>query len=172
MSYYTTAETPIDAKLLKENFQNATNEYWYQQLFGWLMYFTVLTRSDLAYSVSSLSQYSNSNNWTHWKDTKRVLNYFKNTRNYGIVFRKNNLSVEGYVDAVWDSDISIAISFECRKQRNVALSRIEPEHFSLSEECKESIYLKNLLFEILKSYPPSEITGYGYKVTVCGRNYK
>lgn len=168
MSHCKTAETPMEINLRLEKSENVCNMYPYQQLIGGLMYLAVLTRPDIAYSVSYLSQFNNSYNETHWKHAKRVLRYLKNTKNYGLVFRKDNFYIEGFVDADWGSDSvdrksysgycfklsNTVISFECRKQRNVALSSTEAEYISMSEASKEAIYLKNLLGEIVGKSDP------------------
>ena len=94
--------------------------------------------------------------------------YLKGTRNYGLVFSKDESCIKGYVDADWGSDSNdrksfsgfsfktsnAVVSFVCRKQRNVALSPTEAEYISISEARKEAIYLKNLLFEILGILEP------------------
>lgn len=165
LSHCKTAETPMEINLRLEKSKNSCCEdkIPYRQLIGNLMYLAVLTRPDIAYSVCYLSQFSNSYDETHWKHLKRILKYLKGTKNYGLVFTKDDSYIEGYVDADWGSDTNdrksfsgfcfklsgAVISFECRKQRNVALSSTEAEYISMSEASKEAIYLKNLLFEIL-----------------------
>lgn len=160
-----TAETPMEINLKLEKSQNSCcdNKYPYRQLVGSLMYLAVLTRPDIAYSVNYLSQFNNSYDETHWKHLKRILKYLKGTKNYGLVFSKDESYIKGYVDADWGSDNSdrksfsgfsfimsnTVVSYECRKQRNVALSSTEAEYISISEASKEAIYLKNLMFEIL-----------------------
>ena len=41
------------------------------------------------------------------------------------------------------------VSYESKKQKTVALSSTEAEYMALSESCKEGIYLKNLLNELM-----------------------
>lgn len=43
------------------------------------------------------------------------------------------------------------ISWECQKQRSVALSSTEAEYIGICEAAKESIYLKSLCFEIFNN---------------------
>lgn len=164
MSHCKTADTPMEINLKLEKSQNSCcdNNYPYRQLLGSLMYLAVLTRPDIAYSVNYLSQFNNSYDEKHWKHAKRVLKYLKGTKNLGLVFSKDESYIKGYVDADWGSDINdrksfsgfcfkmsqTVVSFECRKQRNVALSSTEAEYIAMSEASKEAIYLKNLLFEI------------------------
>lgn len=41
------------------------------------------------------------------------------------------------------------ISYEAKKQKTVALSSTEAEYMALSESCKEVIYLRNILSELI-----------------------
>lgn len=168
MLHCKTAETPMEMNLKLERSQNGCKDYPFRELIGGLMYLAVLTRPDIAYSVSFLSQFNNSYDETHWKHAKRVLRYLKKTKNYGLVFCKDNSCIEGFVDADWGSDVNdrksfsgfcfklsnTVIAFECRKQRHVALSSTEAEYISMSEASKEAIYLKNLLCEIVGNSEP------------------
>ncbi|CAG9135108.1 unnamed protein product [Plutella xylostella] len=61
----------------------------------------VCTRPDIAYAVSSLSQFNQSYAEVHWKAAKRVLRYLKGTINHCLTFEKNGLSLTAYVDADW-----------------------------------------------------------------------
>lgn len=159
-------DTPMEVnlKLEKSVNNNCDKKYPYQQLIGSLMYLSVLTRPDIAYSVSFLSQYNNCNNETHWKHLKRLLKYLQKTKSYGLVYRKDDCYLHGFVDADWASCAldrrsytgfcfmmsGCVISYESRKQRTVALSSTEAEYMALSEACKEAIYLQNVLEDLLK----------------------
>lgn len=162
-------KTPMEVNLKLEKTQDICYDCPYQRLLGSLMYLAVLTRPDISYSVSFLSQFNNSYNETHWKHAKRVLKYLKCTKNYGLIFSKdNNCTIEGFVDADWGSDVNdrksysgfcftlsnSVISFECKKQRNVALSSTEAEYVSMSEASKEAVYLNNLYSEIVGNSGP------------------
>lgn len=167
MSDCHSSETPMEVNLkLDKDLNNICDvKYPYQQLIGSLMYLSVLTRPDIAYSVSYLSQYNNCFQETHWKHLKRLLKYLQKTKNYGLVFRKNsNSALHGFVDADWASCnldrrsysgfcfimSGCVISYESRKQRTVALSTTESEYMALSEACKEAIYLNNLICDMLQ----------------------
>lgn len=159
-------ETPMEVnlKLEKEISNDCLSKYPYQQLIGSLMYLSVLTRPDISYSVSFLSQYNNCYNENHWKHLKRLLKYLQKTKSYGLVYKKDGHSLHGFVDSDWASCSldrrsytgfcfimsGCVISFESKKQKTVALSSTEAEYMALSEACKEAIYLKNVIFEILK----------------------
>lgn len=158
------SDTPmeINLKLEKDVNNKFEKNYPYQQLIGSLMYLSVLTRPDISYSVSFLSQYNNCFNKIHWKHLKRLLRYLKKTKNYGLLYRKTECNLYGYVDADWASCVmdrrsytgfcfilaGSVISYEAKKQKTVALSSTEAEYMALSESCKEAIYLTNILSEI------------------------
>lgn len=127
------------------------------------MYLAVLTRPDIAYAVSFLSQFNNCYAEWHWKCAKRVLRYLQSTKSHSLIFSRNgNYKIEGYVDADWASNkidrksytgyvfklSGCAISWKSIKQRTVALSSTEAEYMALSEASKEAIHLRNLLSEL------------------------
>ncbi|KAJ8737027.1 hypothetical protein PYW07_000298 [Mythimna separata] len=167
MSDCSCCDTPMEINLkLKKIVDNNSEKgkgYPYQQLIGSLMYLSVLTRPDITFSVSFLSQYNNGFNETHWKHLKRLLKYLKKTIDYGLVYKKNADILHGYVDADWASCSldrrsytgycfimsGSIVSYESKKQKTVALSSTEAEYMALSESCKEGIYLKNLLNELV-----------------------
>ena len=160
--------TPMEAglSLVRDDSAVCEGQFPYQQLLGSLMYLSVLTRPDISYSVSYLSQFNNCYTETHWKHAKRILRYLKGTKNYGLSFGKTDKSedkfLECYVDADWDSNsydrksytgfcfqfAGGPISWESRKQSTVALSSTEAEYMAMAEAAKEAIYLKNLFFEL------------------------
>jgi hypothetical protein len=155
-------DTPIETNLRLEKSEDVCKQYPYQQLIGRLMYLSVLTRPDISYSVSYLSQFNNCFMSVHWKQAKRILKYLQKTKSYGLMFTNDNCNLEGFVDADWASNAidrksytgfcvkfsGAVISYECKKQQTVALSSTEAEYMAIAEACKEAIYLKNLLSEI------------------------
>lgn len=159
------SDTPmeINLKLEKDVNNKFAKNYPYQQSIGSLMYLSVLTRPDISYSVSFLSQYNNCFNETHWRHLKRLLKYLKKTKNYGLLYRKTGCNLYGFVDADWASCTldrrsytgfcfimsGSVISYEAKKQKTVALSSTEAEYMALSESCKEGVYLNNILGEMI-----------------------
>uniref|UniRef100_A0A2A4J3A4 Reverse transcriptase Ty1/copia-type domain-containing protein n=1 Tax=Heliothis virescens TaxID=7102 RepID=A0A2A4J3A4_HELVI len=166
MQYCNGVQTPMEVnlKLEKDENKNVTNLP-YQQLIGSLMYISVLTRPDISFTVSFLSQYNNCYSEIHWKHAKRVLKYLYETKTYGLMYVKNNCDLIGFVDADWGSNMidrrsftgycflysGCVISHECRKQQTVALSSTEAEYMAICEASKEAIFLKNLLSELIIS---------------------
>lgn len=134
----------------------------YQQLIGSIMYLSVCTRPDISFSVSFLSQFNNTHTKEHWVGAKRVLKYLKGTKDMGIIFKKSNNPVTGFVDADWANNESDRksfygyifmlaegpISWECQKQKSIALSSTEAEYIGICEAVKESMYIKSLCVEI------------------------
>lgn len=127
------------------------------------MYLAVLTRPDIAYCVSYLSQFNSCYSHIHWNYCKRVLRYLLHTKSYCLKYTNNNNSnLQGFVDSDWASDAldrksytgfcfmlsGSAISWQSRKQKTVSLSSTEAEYTALSEASREAIYLRNLMHEI------------------------
>ena len=70
----------------------------YRQLVGSLIYATI-TRPDLSFSITVLSQYMADPKESHLKAAKRVLRYLKGTFNYGIEYVSAcDLTLHGYCD--------------------------------------------------------------------------
>ncbi|GBL82432.1 Syntaxin-binding protein 5 [Araneus ventricosus] len=134
----------------------------YRELIGSLNYLPVCTRPDIAYSISKLSQYLTCYDKSHWLAAKKVLRYLKKTINYGLVFELDDKLVYGYSDSDWGNSqedrksysgycfmlSNSVIPWESRKQKIVALSSTESEYMSLSDSCKEALYLHKLLYEL------------------------
>lgn len=64
------------------------------------MYLALLTRPDIVFSVSYLSQFNDS----YWIYAKRILMYDLKTKDYCLKYSKGRAELFGYVDADWASD--------------------------------------------------------------------
>lgn len=165
MSESNPVATPIETgvKLVKNQQPSEQDQKLpYRELVGALTYLSVTTRPDIAYSISYLGQFNNCYDSTHWKAAKRVLRYLKGTIDVGIIYRKQEEPVQGYVDADWGNCVidrrsysgyifKLAggpISWDSRKQRTSALSTTEAEYMALTEGVKEAIYLQRFLQEL------------------------
>lgn len=154
--------TPMELKLnIDKNDSVCDTKVPYQQLIGSLMYLSVLTRPDIAFSVSFLSQFNTCHTSTHWHYAKRILRYLKKTKHYCIKYVKGNSELLGFADADWANGTDRksftgycfvlsggVVSWESRKQRTVALSSMEAEYMAMAEACKELMYLRVLLAEV------------------------
>ena len=73
----------------------------YRRLVGKLNYLTV-TRPDIAYSVSVLSQYMSSPTINHWAAVKHILCYLKEAPRRGILHKKHgNTRIKCFSNANW-----------------------------------------------------------------------
>lgn len=157
-------KTPLEpgTVLTKEKCKTEDREYPYRELIGWLMYLSIVTRPDISYAVSYLSQFNSCYGKTHWEAAKRVLRYLKGTDHYRLTYRSGNSSLKGFTDADWGGCIldrrsytgyvfhfgGGPISWESRKQRTVALSTTEAEYAAITDAVKEAIYLKDTFLEL------------------------
>lgn len=171
MSDCKTYKTPIECKLNVKRADECVSDLPYQMLIGSLMYLAVLTRPDISYSVSYLSQFNSCYNYTHWHYAKRILKYLLFTKTYCLRFTKDDSKLKGFVDSDWASDTldrksysgfcftmsGSAISWQSRKQKTVSLSSTEAEYIALSEAAREAVYLRNLLHEIIGTFHMIEV---------------
>ncbi|KAL6419440.1 hypothetical protein ACFW04_011411 [Cataglyphis niger] len=109
------------------------------------MYLAVITCSDIAYAISSLSQFNNKYGSEHWTTAKRVLRYFKGSINIFLVYRPSQENLKGCFVFFFSQ---APITWESRKQKTVALSSVEAEYMGLTEATKESIYLRKFFLEL------------------------
>lgn len=165
MSDCKVASTPMECKLDLNVDEVLNVNVPFQQLIGSLMYLSVLTRPDISYAVSFMSQFNKCYSNVHWTYAKRIRRYLKKTKNYCLKYSKEKAELEAYVDADWaGSSIDrksytgysfmmsgSAISWESKKQRTVSLSSMESELMSITEACKEAMYLRALQCEITKN---------------------
>ena len=135
----------------------------YQSAIGSLMYLSVCTRPDIAYSVDSLARFTSKPTKEHWTALKRLLRYLKGTLQHGILYTKDgSSSCVGYTDADWAGDVDDrkstsgyvfllsggAISWKSQKQRCVALSTAEAEYVAMASAAQESVWLRQLIAEL------------------------
>jgi hypothetical protein len=148
-------------KLNKDGTPLDTAVYPYRTLIGRLLYLSVCTRPDIAYSVGALSKYVSTPTEEHWKAAKGVLRYLGGTRTYGINFGgdRRNILPQGYCDADYTGDTDTrrsttgyvfsmaggAITWASRRQPTVAASTTEAEYMAASHATKEALWLRKLL---------------------------
>ncbi|XP_048229552.1 uncharacterized mitochondrial protein AtMg00810-like [Ricinus communis] len=73
----------------------------YQRLVGKLIYLTV-TRPDITYAVSMVSQFMHAPRTSHLDAVDRILRYLKGTPGQGIWMKNNNMTdIVGFSDADW-----------------------------------------------------------------------
>ena len=133
----------------------------YREMIGSLMYAAVMTRPDIAFAVSTLSQYLNSPHTTHIQAVTRVFRYLSSTKDRKLVLGGSHSTLIGYSDADWGSQNhrhSISgfaffigggvISWSSKKQPIITLSSTEAEYVALTHSSKDIIWIQKLLTEL------------------------
>ncbi|KAL1197978.1 Retrovirus-related Pol polyprotein from transposon RE2 [Cardamine amara subsp. amara] len=118
----------------------------YRTLVGSLQYLA-LTRPDVSFSVTKLSQFMHQPTYDHWSAAKRVLRYLAGTANKGIFLRRDNkLNLHAFSDADWarnkDDYTSTSahivflgqhpVSWSSKKLKGVARSSTKVEYRSVA----------------------------------------
>ena len=158
--------TPLDSKIkLEPNKEQASRDEikWFQGIIGSLLYITLGTRPDLAYSVIKLARYASNPSNNHIILVKRILRYLKATIDYNIIYNKSSTRyISGYCDSDYAGDIATAkstlgwifliagspISWKSKLQTIIAQSTTEAEYIAINSVSKEAVYIKNLMTEL------------------------
>ncbi|XP_068304271.1 secreted RxLR effector protein 161-like [Pyrus communis] len=157
-------ETPIvqNQHLAIYQDQVPTNKERYQRLVGRLIYLS-LTRLDIAYAVSVVSQSMHAPSEDHMAAVMRILSYLKGAPGRGLIFRKHgHMDVKGYTDADWVGNITdrrsttgyftfVAgnlVTWRNKKQNVVARSTTKAEYRGIAHGICELLWLRILLTEI------------------------
>ncbi|XP_068329675.1 uncharacterized mitochondrial protein AtMg00810-like [Pyrus communis] len=107
------AHTPLDSKLcLHDHSKLLCNVTKYQRLVSKLIYLTI-TRPDISYAVSIISQFMHAPTLGHMHIVKRILQYLKGSFGRGLFMKKNDsTAIMGYTDADWEGN-----SLDCKSTR-------------------------------------------------------
>ena len=157
------ATTPVDCKLKLDMDGEAVHDVrHYQRLVGRLIYLTI-TRPDITYAVSMVSQFMHSPIVHHLNIVKRILRYLKGSIGRGIIMHNNHSTIiSGYTDADWagnaiDRKSKIGhctfvggnlVTWKSKKQQVVARSSVEAEYRAMAVTACELIWLKGLLSDL------------------------
>ena len=137
----------------------------YREMIGSLMYVTVMTRPDISFAVSTLSQYLENPHTTHLKAVTRVFRYLSGTKDLKLVLGGSHSEISGYSDADWASHVhrhSISgfvyfigagiVSWSCKKQPIITLSSTEAEYVALTHSSKDILWIHKLLSEFSRIF--------------------
>jgi hypothetical protein len=149
----------------------ASQQTFYQQMIGSLIYLMIGTQPDIAWSTSRLSQYMQEPMNKHVKAAKHVFRYLQQTTHHKIRYQgAGHSGLIGYLDADWDENrdnqrsttgfvfliADGAVTWTSHMQKTVARSSTEAKYMALSEACSEIAWLTSLQREI--DYSPTAPT--------------
>ncbi|RVW98206.1 Retrovirus-related Pol polyprotein from transposon RE1 [Vitis vinifera] len=157
-------DTPMDpnVKLVPGQGEPLGDPGRYRRLVGKLNYLTI-TRPDISFPVSVVSQFLQSPCDSHWDAVIRILQYIKSTPGQGVLYEnRGHTQVVGYTDADWAGSptdrrstsgycVFIGgnlISWKSKKQDVVARSSAEAEYRAMALATCEHIWLRHLLQEL------------------------
>lgn len=146
------------------------------------MFLAVVSRPDLAYAVSVVSQYLDRHNLEQWNAVKRILKYLKNTFSYGMEFRSSGcvIQFEGYSDADYARDLDTRrsttssvfrflggpITWSSQRQKSVSLSTTKPKYVALAAAVKEAMWLRKLIQDLKCSNSSATVLYVGNQLTI------
>lgn len=133
----------------------------YRRLVGKLNYLTV-TRLDIAYPVSIVSQFMSSPRTTRWATLEQILCYFKGAPGRGIWYRNHgHTHIECFLDADWAGSkidrrsttgycVFVGgnlVSWKSKAKCSL-LFRVESEYRAMAQSTCELLWIQQLLNEI------------------------
>ena len=134
----------------------------YRSIVGSLQYATI-TRPDISFAVSKISQFMHAPLECHWKAVKRILRYLSGSLHYGLKFHQtSDWRLYAFCDSDWGSDVNDRksttgycvflgpnlISWSSKKQSAVSRSSTEAEFRSLAAVVADLTWLNTLLSEL------------------------
>lgn len=133
----------------------------YRQVVGKLIYL-LMTRPDIAATLSILSQYVAHPTDVHWQALQHLLRYLKKTIDMKLCIGGTDLTLHGFSDSSYADDIDTRcsqqgyifflgdspISWKSKRQQTVALSSTEAEYMALSFASRNAIWLQRLLSDL------------------------
>ncbi|XP_047262141.1 secreted RxLR effector protein 161-like isoform X1 [Capsicum annuum] len=152
----------LNAKLLPRKGEPLSDPERYRQLVGKLNYLTV-TRPDIFFPVSVVSQFMTSPCDSYWDTVVRILRYIKSSPGKELLFEdRGHGHIIGYTDADWagspfdkrsTSGYCVLVggnlvSWKRKKQSVVARSSAEAEYRAMTAATCKLVWIKQLLREL------------------------
>ena len=134
----------------------------YRRLVGKLNYL-IVTRPDIAYSVSVLNQYMSSPTISHWVAVENILCYLKEAHGRGILYKNRGVTrIECFSKADWVGSKEHRrftlgycvffgenlISWKSKKQSVVSQFCAESEYRAITQSVCEIMWIRQLLMEV------------------------
>nr|GEV58548.1 hypothetical protein [Tanacetum cinerariifolium] len=155
-------------KLRSEYRRLLHNHEKYRRVVGKLNYLTI-TRPDIAFLVSVVSQFLTTPRTSHWDAVTQILGYLKGTLRLGILYANHGHHIaEGFTDVDYagcpTTSCSITgyyvfvggylVSWRSKKQNVVSRSSSKAEYRAMAQTTYELVWLHNLLSKI--GFPQSK----------------
>jgi len=152
----------INQQLGISSAQQLTDKVCYQRLLGKLIYLTH-TRSNIASTVSVVSQFMHAPSIEHMNAVHRILRYLKNAPGKGLMYSKNEApTIEGYTDTDWDGDRSTRrstlgyftfvegnlVTWRSKKQNIVSRLSAEAEFRGITHGLREILWIQRVLRDL------------------------
>ena len=156
----------------------------YRQQVGALLYAAVCTRPDIAVAVNICSRYVESPCQRHYSALSRIMRFVRSKLDFGLRFVKDDkpVRITAFCDSDFAGDVADSkstsgyfvfvngcpVSWKTTKQKCVSTSTVEAEYIAASVACKEVIWVRNLVEEIMgyavKDRPEMFIDNQGAKL--------
>ncbi|KAJ9557199.1 hypothetical protein OSB04_011813 [Centaurea solstitialis] len=155
--------SPFDSSVkLEKNSGRVVAQLEYASAIGCMMYAMHCTRTNIAFAVGKLSQFTCNPGSDHWKAIGRVLGYLKRTSDLELTYNTHSGILEGYSDSSWIDNSSDskstsgwiftlaggAISWASKKQTCIAHSTMEAEFIALAVAGKEAEWIRDILTDL------------------------
>ncbi|XP_040934504.1 secreted RxLR effector protein 161-like [Gossypium hirsutum] len=119
-------------------------------------------RLDVCFAVGLISRYQANPSLRHWQAVKHISRYLKSTRDYMLMYFRENLTLIGYIDSNFQTSKYLrkptlgnvfvlgrgAVIWRIVKQTCTTDSTMEVEYMTASEVTKEEIWLRKFLTEL------------------------
>ncbi len=126
------------------------------------MYIMLQTHSDITFAVSTVSQFAQNPNMSHYNAVKWIFKYLADTMNLNVIYDITDNNLISYIDADWDGCHDIRkfteaylfllyegfISWCSKCQQFVVLFLTETEYMTETQAMKKVIWLHCFLNEI------------------------
>ncbi len=153
-----------DAVLMKESITQAdiTVIWQYQKAVRSLMYIMLQTCSDITFIISTVSQFTQNFNMSHYNAVKRIFKYLTDTMNLSVIYDITDNDLIDYTDADWGDCHNIRkfieaylfllyeglISWCFKCQQSVTLFLMKAEYMTETQAMKKAIWLCCFLSKI------------------------
>ena len=144
----------------------------YRPALGAAWYAATVSRPDISFVLSTLSQFAENPGEVHWRALQCVIVYLKTTRNLWLIMGGDPKGADAFTDSDWASQAhrhsisgylfrvgSGTVTWSSKKQSIIALSSTEAEYIAQTSAAKEALWLRSYWKEITdtKSLAPTKL---------------